>query len=172
MPRVVRFDWCRDAAQARRLARIFSENITSSYISHSELQGYRAVSPGQWSDDIGQQLQADVVGRISNPLDAPPDGQTTLAAALVVDGVETGVFLVTFARNSARPFAVLEDMMVLPAARSHGHGSQFLEWISKECTARGIRRMFLESGIENDHAHHFFEREGFEKVSVVMMREF
>jgi GNAT superfamily N-acetyltransferase len=172
MSRVVRFDWCRDAAQARRLARIFSDNVTPSYISHSELQGYRAVSPAQWSDNIAEQLEADVLSRIANPLDAPADAQTLLAVALVADGVETGVFLVTFSRSSARPFAILEDMMVLPSARSHGYGSQFLEWISQECVARGIRRMFLESGIENDHAHHFFEREGFEKVSVVMMREF
>lgn len=172
MSRVVRFDWCRDAQQARRLARIFSENITTDYISHSELQGFRAISSRQWSDDIARQLESDVLSRVTNPLDAPPDGQTTLAVALVVDGVETGVFLVTFARHAARPFAVLEDMVVLPAARSHGYGSQFLDWISQECAARGIRRMFLESGIENDHAHHFFEREGFEKVSVVMMREF
>lgn len=172
MSREVRFEWCRDAAQARRLAKIFAGNITTSYISHSELQGFRAVSPTQWSDDIAQQLEADVVSRISNPLDAPAGGQTTLAVALLVDAVETGVFLVTFARNSARPFAILEDMVVLPAARSHGYGSQFLKWISQECAARGISRMFLESGIENDHAHHFFEREGFHKVSVVMMREF
>jgi GNAT superfamily N-acetyltransferase len=172
MSREVRFEWCRDAAQARRLARIFAQNITTSYISHSELQGFRAISPGRWSDDIAQQLEADVVSRVSNPLDAPDDGQTTLAVALIVDAIETGVFLVTFARNSARPFAVLEDMVVLPAARSHGYGSQFLKWIDKECAARGISRMFLESGIENDHAHHFFEREGFQKVSVVMMREF
>ena len=172
MSREVRFEWCRDAAQARRLARIFAQNITTSYISHSELQGFRAISPGRWSDDIAQQLEADVVSRVSNPLDAPDDGQTTLAVALIVDAIETGVFLVTFARNSARPFAVLEDMVVLPAARSHGYGAQFLKWIDKECAARGISRMFLESGIENDHAHHFFEREGFQKVSVVMMREF
>lgn len=172
MSHEVRFEWCRDAAQARRLARIFAQNITTSYISHSELQGFRAVSPTQWSDDIAQQLETDVVSRISNPLDAPADDQTTLAVTLLVDAVETGVFLVTFARNSARPFAVLEDMVVLPAARSHGYGSLFLKWISKECAARGISRMFLESGIENDNAHHFFEREGFRQVSVVMMREF
>jgi GNAT superfamily N-acetyltransferase len=172
MSREVRFEWCRDAAQARRLARIFAQNITTSYISHSEVQGFRAISPGRWSDDIAQQLEADVVSRVSNPLDAQDDGQTTLAVALIVDAIETGVFLVTFARNSARPFAVLEDMVVLPAARSHGYGAQFLKWIDKECAARGISRMFLESGIENDHAHHFFEREGFQKVSVVMMREF
>jgi GNAT superfamily N-acetyltransferase len=172
MSREVRFEWCRDAAQARRLARIFAQNITTSYISHSELQGFRAISPGRWSDDIAQQLEADVVSRVSHPLDAPDDGQTTLAVALIVDAIETGVFLVTFARNSARPFAILEDMVVLPAARSQGYGSLFLKWIDKECAARGISRMFLESGIENDHAHHFFEREGFQKVSVVMMREF
>lgn len=171
MSREVRFEWCRDAEQARRLARIFSANINTSYISHSELQGPRALSPTQWNANIAELLEADVVSRVTNPLDAPAGGQTLLAVSLVVDGVETGVFLVTFSRQAPRPYAILEDMMVLPTARSHGYGSQFLDWVSGECRTRGIDRMFLESGIENDHAHHFFEREGFKKVSVVMMRE-
>ena len=163
MPLDVRFEWCRDADQARRLAQIFSTNLTPGYISHQELQGPRAISPTQWAADISEQLEADLLSRIANPLDAPANGQTMLATALMVDGVEAGVFLVTFSRQGARPFAILEDMMVLPAVRSHGFGSQFLEWARAECRARGIGRMFLESGIANEHAHHFFEREGFKR---------
>ena len=166
------FHWCRDAARARRLARLFSDNLTSSYISHSELQGRRAISPDQWVGNLAEVIEADLLGRIVNPLDAAPGEMTTLTAHLTENGTDIAVFLVTFSRTAHHPYAILEDMMVDPKVRSHGHGSRFLRWIEAECARRGISRMFLESGITNDHAHHFFEREGFKKVSVVMMRDF
>jgi len=39
-----------------------------------------------------------------------------------------------------------------------------------EARLRDIRRLFLESGLQNERAHHFFEQEGFHAVSVIMMR--
>lgn len=172
MPDEFNFHWCRDAAKARALARLFSGNLTSNYISHSELQGPRAINPDQWVGNVAEVIEADLLRRIANPLDAPPGEMTTLTAHLSENGADIAVFLLTFSRTAHHPYAILEDMMVDPAARSHGHGSRFLHWIEAECARRGIHRMFLESGITNDHAHHFFEREGFKKVSVVMMREF
>ena len=35
---------------------------------------------------------------------------------------------------------------------------------------RAIRRLFLESGVTNTHAHEFFEEIGFHQVSMVMMK--
>ena len=168
----VEFRWCRDATKARALAKLFAANLTGSYISHSELQGPRAISPSKWVENIDDVIESDLLGRVNNPLDAAPGEMTMLTAYLMVGGADVAVFLVTFSRTAHHPYAILEDMMVDPAARSHGHGSRFLRWIEGEAAARGIRRLFLESGITNDHAHHFFEREGFRKVSVVMMREF
>ena len=49
--------------------------------------------------------------------------------------------------------------------------AQYLDWITRECKARGIARMFLESGHDNHRAHDFFERAGFAPVSVVMMKD-
>lgn len=168
----VEFRWCRDATRARALAKLFAANLTDSYISHSELQGPRALTPTKWVGNIAEVIEADLLGRVNNPLDAAPGEMTLLTAYLNVDGADVAVFLVTFSRTAPHPYAILEDMMVDPAARSHGYGSLFMRWIEGEAAARGIRRLFLESGITNDHAHHFFEREGFKKVSVVMMREF
>jgi GNAT superfamily N-acetyltransferase len=45
-----------------------------------------------------------------------------------------------------------------------------LDWIAAEARAHGIRRLFLESGANNERAHAFFEREGFRPTSVVMMK--
>jgi hypothetical protein len=67
--KMVRIAWCRDAGRAGVLAKLFSENLTDSYISHCELQGPRALAPEQWAPNIAQVLERDLLGRISNPDD-------------------------------------------------------------------------------------------------------
>jgi GNAT superfamily N-acetyltransferase len=163
--------WCREVAQADAAARLFSSNLTASYISHSELQGPRALAPGRWHPEIEKIIREDIRGRVSAADDAAPGEQTQLAAILEDEGRIVGVFLVTFSRAGAVPHAVLEDMVVERNARGKGYGSFFMKWIDQECLRRGIRRQFLESGIENHDAHHLFERSGFKQVSVVMMNE-
>ena len=165
------FRWVRDAADAKRLAAFFAANITPSYVSHSELQGPRALAPGVWAPDIGGVLERELVERIATPLDPAPGETTLLAAALTVDGTDVGVFLVTFARTAATAFGILEDIVIDARQRSKGLGAAYLSWIQSECRARGIQRLFLESGHDNHHAHEFFEREGFKSVSVVMMKQ-
>lgn len=165
------FHWCRSAEKARQLAALFAANLSPEYISHSELQGPRAASPTQWNPDIAATLEREFVERVDQPLDAPANGQTTLVAYAEKNGMTVGSFLVTFSRTAVTPYAILEDMMVAPAERSHGAGAAFVDWIAAESARRGVKRLFLESGLHNEHAHHFFERVGFEKVSVVMMKE-
>lgn len=163
--------WCRDTAQVDAAARLFSSNLTAAYISHSELQGPRAIAPGKWHPDIARIIREDLAARIGAAEDAPVGGQTQLAAILENDDRMVGVFFVTFSRDGAVPYAVLEDMVVEVDARGKGYGSFFMEWINQECLKRGIKRQFLESGIENHDAHHLFEKQGFKQVSVVMMKE-
>lgn len=165
------FRWCRDGDDAARLARLFADNITPQYVSHSELQGPYAIAPGQWAPDIADVLAREVLSCIDNPLDAPEGGETLLAAGLSVAGRDCGVFIVTFSRAARVPFCILEDIVIARDMRGQGLGEKYLAWISAECRARGIRRMFLESGRDNERAHAFFEREGFSPVSLVMMKD-
>lgn len=165
------FRWVRDGDDARRLAGLFAANVTPEYVSHGELQGPRALAPGQWVADIDAVLEREIVARIANPLDAPADEATLLAAGLSVGGRDAGVFLVTLSRAAPVPFGILEDMVVDAGLRGLGLGAAFLAWITAECRARGIRRLFLESGHDNHRAHEFFAREGFSPVSVVMMKD-
>jgi GNAT superfamily N-acetyltransferase len=167
----VEFRWCRTPEEATRLARLFSDHLSPAYISHSELQGARARAPGVWSPDIASVIEEDILARVDRPLDASYGSETRLVAAGLVDRIDAGVFLVTFSRAASIPFCILEDMMIVPKQRNRGLGKAFVEWISAQSTARGIGRLFLESGIANDPAHRFFETVGFRKVSVVMMKQ-
>jgi GNAT superfamily N-acetyltransferase len=168
-PKIV-FGWCRSQEQAVRLAKLFAGNLTASYISHAELQGPRAPTPTTWAPNIGQILETDLLSRIDQPLDALQGERTKLIVEGRAGNAEAAVFLVTFNRSAPVPYTEIEDMMVAPAYRSHGIGHAFMDWISRESRARGIGRLFLESGITNEHAHEFFEDIGFHKISVVMMK--
>lgn len=165
------FRWCRDERDVARAAQLFHANVSGAYISHSELQSYRALDPKTWNPDFPALIGADIRGRLSNPDDAPAGGTTQLTALLDVEGEIAGVFLVTFSRDASVPYAILEDMVVSPKLRGQGYGSKYMEWIEAECRKRCIPRQFLESGITNHDAHHLFERRGFNQVSVVMMKE-
>lgn len=167
----VSFTWCRDEKDVGPATRLFTENISESYISHSELQSYRALAPDQWNPSLGRLIEDDIRGRLNNPVDAKPGEATQIAVLAHASGRLAGVFLVTFARDCAVPHAVLEDMVVAPTARSQGIGSKFIRWIENECQSRSIFRLFLESGNNNHSAHELFERRGFKQISVVMMKE-
>lgn len=163
--------WCRDAATAEAAAKLFSSNLTTEYISHSELMGPRALDPGKWNPEIEKIIRNEILSRLNEPDDAAPGEQTQPIAILEDAGKIVGVFFVTFSRASAVPHAVLEDMVVDGSTRGKGYGSFFMKWIDEECLKRGIKRQFLESGLHNHDAHHLFERQGFKQVSVVMMKE-
>lgn len=169
--KIPRFRWCRSEQDARSLARLFYANLTPGYISHGELQGPRARTAHEWADDISDVLMTELLQRVETPLDPPPGGETQLAAALDVGGSDQGVFLVTFSRKAPVPFCILEDIVIDGSLRSSGLGSAYIDWITGECRARGIGRLFLESGKDNARAHAFFERQGFEAVSIVMMKQ-
>lgn len=165
------FRWCTNASDVPPAVKLFTGGITSSYISHSELQGHRAVAPGQWNPKIVDIFEADVRGRLTNPLDPAPGEMTQIFGVGEEDGETLTVFLVTFSRDAATPFAILEDVVVSPDARGKGIGGRFMDWFAQECRSRGIRRQFLESGGDNHKAHDFFEAHGFHQISIVMMSE-
>jgi ribosomal protein S18 acetylase RimI-like enzyme len=72
--------------------------------------------------------------------------------------------------SSRRQFAVLEDMAVEPSLRSLRIGERLLGEVEARVRARGIDWLFLESGVENEGAHRFFERHGFGTISHVFAK--
>lgn len=154
------------------LADIFQRNLTAAYISHSELQGYRAVGPDVWADNIESVLAREIAGRLGEPLAAfPSTGWKGVVEARDDAGTLIGLALVTVTRDAAVPFGIIEDIVIERPLRGTGLGEQFMRWLLASFSRADIRRVFLESGIDNEGAHHLFERLGFKTVSVVMMRE-
>ncbi|TPQ39734.1 hypothetical protein C2U70_06780 [Bradyrhizobium guangdongense] len=164
------FEWCRSHDEAVALSRLFADNLTTSYISHAELQGLRALDPGTWSPDIGKLLEEDLTSRVASPLDPANGERARLVARGSVSGTNVAVSLVSFNRSGAVPFTEIEDMVVADTSRGKGVGHAFMDWIFEQSRQRGIARLFLESGITNEHAHEFFEELGFSQVSMVMMK--
>jgi len=162
--------WCNDPRRARELAEFFAQHVGSEYISHSELQGPRALSTAQWRDGLPEILREEIEPRLAQSKEVGPGPTSQPILVAESDGAIVGLSFVTFAGTAGVPFAIVEDLIVVPSMRSQGVGKAVLDWITAEARTRNIRRLFLESGVQNERAHHFFEHEGFQTVSVVMMR--
>lgn len=154
------------------LTRVFSNNLTTSYISHSELQGPRAMRPGEWSGDIKAVLRREIAERLREPMDAFPAAEFWQGVIEAQeDGAIVGIAFVTLSRKANVPFGIVEDIVINAKLRDHGRGEAMMTWMIDTFQRAGVSRVFLESGITNDSAHHLFERLGFETVSIVMMRD-
>ena len=162
-------EWCRDPGLASEVARFFIAHAEPSYISHSELQFGRASIPGRWSDDLEARIADEAQRAIANGVADASAGQRL--AVVREDGLLTAMAFVTFVPEAATPFAILDDLLVGSPSRGEGFGRAILDWIVAACRRRGLRRLFLESGLANHRAHHFFKQQGFAQTSIVMMRE-
>jgi ribosomal protein S18 acetylase RimI-like enzyme len=158
-------------SNADALTELFSASLTASYISHSELQGGRALAPGQWAPDIKAILHREIDSRLREPLKAFPKRDWFGVVQAFDDGALVGLAFVTVTGSAPTPYGVIEDIVIDSARRKAGFGEKFMRWILDAFAQAGIRRTFLESGITNDRAHHLFERLGFKKTSIVMMRD-
>lgn len=161
---MTRIEWCNDPKEIASLTAFFANNLTVAYISHSEIQFGRAAAPDKWSSNLGKMLESEIAER----LNMAPGAPTRVAAAY--DGNHlVGIAYVTFNLSVPVPFIVLEDIVVERSNRDRGIGQAMIDWIFEGAKNEGARRVFLESGKENHDAHHFFERNGFHQVSIVMM---
>lgn len=168
MSEKIKVAWCATPSRAAEFAAFFAQNAGPEYISHAELQGGRALSPIEWRANLMEFLRGEIDARLA----APASGSTGLSVAVAEEGGRlVALSFVAFVRSASAPFATIEDLIVAPWTRGRGVGKTMMDWIAAEARARGIRRLFLESCVKNERAHHFFEREGFRPTSVVMMRE-
>jgi GNAT superfamily N-acetyltransferase len=166
----LRIDWCGDPRRTGELADFFAQSVGTQYISHSELQGPRALAPDRWRDDLPNVLRAEIEPRLAQTERSPPGPVSQPILVGEADGAVVAVSFVTFAGSAGVPFAIVEDLIVAPAVRNRGVGKAVLDWIADQARSRRIGRLFLESGVHNERAHHMFEQEGFGICSVVMMR--
>lgn len=161
-----RFIWLNEAGMIDRAASLFADDLDPSYISHSELQFGRAKTETEWFPDLAGFLVDEIAERV--PFDKSPNARVACA---YVDQKLVGVAFVCWNLGVRIPFGVVEDIVIDKSLRGQGVGQQFMDWIFDEAKRQGLKRLFLESGKENHDAHHFFERNKFRQVSIVMMAD-
>jgi len=54
----------------------------------------------------------------------------------------------------------VDDLVTDEQTRSHGHGRQLIEWLRAEALKQGCAELHLDSGVQREHAHRFYFREG------------
>lgn len=80
--------------------------------------------------------------------------------------------LYSFSTALGSRVAILEDMIVLNEYRDKNIGSKLLEFVKEFAKSKGIERITLLTDDDNFKAHKFYEKNGFEKSSMVVFRTF
>lgn len=57
----------------------------------------------------------------------------------------------------------VDDLVTLPQRRSMGYGAALLEWLRSHAVEHGCAQLHLDSGLQREAAHRFYEREGLTK---------
>jgi GNAT superfamily N-acetyltransferase len=63
-------------------------------------------------------------------------------------------------------FLYVDDLVTLAEHRSKGHGAALLSWLREEAAREGCDELHLDSGIQREAAHSFYQREGLAMTSL------
>jgi GNAT superfamily N-acetyltransferase len=78
--------------------------------------------------------------------------------------------LYTVSTALGAPVALLEDVVVTPAARGTGVGTQLLQAAVAQAHTQGCRRITLLTDASNHAARRFYQRHGFTQSDMVPLR--
>jgi N-acetylglutamate synthase-like GNAT family acetyltransferase len=87
------------------------------------------------------------------------------------EGLILGIVVIGIHLKANNPHVVIEDLVVDQEKRGNGYGKEILNWVELQAAKMKAVDLFLESGIANEDAHDFFEKNGFEVVSKVMIKK-
>lgn len=54
----------------------------------------------------------------------------------------------------------VEDLVTQPAHRSEGHGTTLMAWLREHAHREGCAELHLDSGLQREAAHRFYQRQG------------
>jgi N-acetylglutamate synthase-like GNAT family acetyltransferase len=140
------------------LAAFFAANVSTCYISHTELWSGRARDFGHWAPRLSRIIAKELRETLRD--------RTKRVAVIERDGELVGMAVIV----DLGRYALLEDIVIKRESRGGGVGRTFVRWLFRELRAAGKSSVFLESGGRNRAAHRFFEKQGFRQVSISMCR--
>jgi GNAT superfamily N-acetyltransferase len=156
------FSWDRGECAAEAAA--FAARVIGaqpSYISHGEIQcGLTTPDGAHWIEGLERRYTED----FAHP------GDREMLIARDSHGAIVGIGILHPQLDGPVRYGVVEDMAVDPESRSGGIGHALLERLVARARESGCAWVFLESGLGNEGAHRFFEREGFTMTSHVFAR--
>ncbi|HEY1225570.1 MAG TPA: GNAT family N-acetyltransferase [Brevundimonas sp.] len=128
------------------------------YISHGEIQTGLSPDGATWATNLHALMREDFA-------DLGPERR--IAVARDAGGELAGAAVVLTVNDDRAHYVVIEDIAVAAESRSHGVGRALVAFIETTARAEGAAWAFLESGLENAHAHDFFERQSYRPLSKV-----
>ena len=146
-----------------RLCDLFATPIElhKKYISHGEIQMGIATDPKTLAPNFKEVWLQYLERQYTDPQTSirlyETDEEGTLAGFIIFGTRDDG----------AAPYGVIYDLGVLPELRKKGTGSLLVRTALDALREQGVEACYLESGVNNHSAHHFFEQFGFRQVSCV-----
>lgn len=112
--------------------------------------------------------QAQIRG-LSRIIENPEVGQIIVAR---VNNSVVGMVNILFTISTAlgERAALLEDMVVSPAARNSGVGSKLLEYAIQSARLLGCKRITLLTDRTNESAQRFYKNHGFQRSAMIPLR--
>jgi ribosomal protein S18 acetylase RimI-like enzyme len=148
----------RERALIPALAEFFTRNVSTCYISHTELWSGRARDFGHWAPGLLHVIEKELRVTFRD--------RAKRIALIERDGRMAGMAVVV----DLGRYALLEDIVIGREHRGCGVGRALVRWIFRELRADGKASVFLESGGRNTAAHRFFRHQGFRRISISMCR--
>lgn len=147
-----------DRVRIPELAAFFAGNVSTCYISQTELWSGRARDFAHWSPGLKRVIQKELRETFRD--------RTKRIAVAERAGELVGMAVVV----DLGRYALLEDIVIHRERRGSGVGRSLVRWIFAQLREDGKSSVFLESGGRNVAAHRFFRRQGFRRVSIAMCR--
>ena len=159
-----------DVADEKVLCSIFLNHISAhkEYISHGEIQmgvGTGHFEDGKFVTDLSENAHESWMKYIHGNI-SDEDG-AAVYKAVSEDGTIVGFCVAEIMEDGADPFGMICDVLVLEQFQGSGVGSALLEKAVSWLRLKGIRDIYLESGLRNHAAHEYFIRRGFCKISEI-----
>jgi GNAT superfamily N-acetyltransferase len=148
------------------VVKIYSEIYNASYVSFGELAAGLADSPASPTENASNLFQEEIVNLITS------SDTGTRQIVATVDNDIAGFALASLENTIAGHLECwLNDMGVLPDYQGKRIGKKLVEDVIAWGSKGNAKYFLLESGLDNENAHHFFEGVGFHPMSIVFYRD-
>lgn len=129
----------------------------------ADIAGIAALAQRYWEfESIAGFDHARIAALLEQLLRAPERGACWVAEADGrLQGYLVAVFMLSLEHGGL--MAEIDEVFVTQDSRSGGLGSRLVETAQRELAARGLVRLQLQLGVDNEGARRFYERHGFSR---------